>query len=131
MLLNSGPVATNIIARDSFSCRDATPSILRHGYPFYRLAAGVRVHHLFGRPCDIQHMADCVGNRTGLRSIDCCAMFGLDMPVNLRGNYCESAPFTNYYLTLWAMYKQFVKLLHGGHEVWRTCMGTGLIHGTI
>jgi hypothetical protein len=40
-------------------------------------------------------------------------MLGLDMSFGLRGDYCESAPFANYYPILGAMYKQFVKLIHG------------------
>ena len=40
-------------------------------------------------------------------------MLGLDMSFDLRGDYCESAPFANYYPILGAMYKQFVKLIHG------------------
>lgn len=66
VLLDPGSVATNIITHDSFSCHNATPSILRYGHPFDRLAARIRINHLFGRPRDIRHMADCVGDRTGL-----------------------------------------------------------------
>ena len=40
-------------------------------------------------------------------------MLSLDMSFGLRGDYCESAPFANYYPILGAMYKQFVKLIHG------------------
>ena len=113
MLLDSGPMTTNVITRFSFSGRNATTSILCHEYPFYWSDAWIRVYHLFACPCNIRHMVDYVGNCTGLRSIDCCTMPCLDMSFDLRGDSCEFAPSANHHPIFSAMYKQLVELPHG------------------
>lgn len=58
-------------------------------------------------------------------------MLCLDMPFDLRGDYCEFTPFANYHPIFWAMHKQLVELLHGGLETTGTCMGMTSIRATI